>query len=147
MEQKDASGVNVQELLWVLTAIRDGNFTRKMEKDQKGAAGEIAAVINSMVDQLNAFAAEMTRITREIGAEGMFGGQAEVAGLSGTWEDLIANLNIMGANLTNQVRNISQVADGLAKGSPSQRVTVEAHGETLELKKLINRLVDQAKAR
>jgi HAMP domain-containing protein len=147
MKHTDTKGLNEQELLWVLTGLQEGNFTRKMTTGQDGAAGQIAAVINTLVDQLNRVAAEFTRITREIGAEGKYGGQAHLPGLAGTWKDLTDNLNIMGATLTDQVRDLSRVAHGLADGRPAGRATVQARGETLELKEIINRLVDQAKAR
>jgi HAMP domain-containing protein len=145
MKQMDTRGLNEQELLWVLTAIQEGNFTRKMTTGQDGAAGQVAAVINTLVDQLNRFASEFTRITREIGAEGKFGGQATLPGLAGTWKDLTDNLNSMGAILTDQVRDLSRAVHSLANGQPGYRVTVEAYGETGELKEVLNRLVDQAK--
>ena len=147
MKQTDPRGVNEQELLWVLTAIKEGDFTRKMTSGGDGAPGQITTVINTLVDRLNMFAAELTRITREIGAEGKFGGQAQGPGLAGTWADMTANLNLMAANLTDQIRDLSRVAHDLAVETPSRRVTVAAQGETAELKQIINRLVDQARAR
>src|SRR4029079_19147185 len=110
------------------------------------AKGEVLALkntINTMVDQLSAFAAEVTRVAREVGTEGVLGGQASVQGVSGTGRDLTDNVNFMAANLTNQVRNIAVVTTAVANGDLSQKITVEAKGEILELKNTINIMVDQ----
>ena len=131
-----------ERLLSVLTAIKQGDFSRRLPTDQKGAAGAMAETLNTLLGRLEAFAAEMNRITVEV-TEGYFGGQAEVDGLSGTWKELIDNLNVMSATLTDQVRDISQVTEGIVDGNPSRRVTVNARGETLLLKDLVNRLVDE----
>jgi HAMP domain-containing protein len=120
-----------------LTALKDGDFTRLMPDGQDGISGEIADTINTLVRRLNPFAAEVTRISREIGTEG----------LSGTWKDLVDNINLMAANLTNQVRNLSQVAERIEAGDSGRRVTVHARGETLEFKETLNRLVDQVSER
>ena len=96
-----------------------------------------------MVDQLNAFAGEVTRVAREVGTEGKLGGQADVKGVSGVWKDLTDNVNFMARNLTDQVRNIAKVSTGIANGDLSQKITVEASGEILELKNTINVMVDQ----
>ena len=147
METPRTHSLDTQELLAVLTALKDGDFTRLMPEGQGGIEGEIAATINTLVRRLNPFAVEVTRISREIGIEGKFGGQAEVEGLPGTWQDLVENINIMGANLTHQVRDMARVARGAVEGDTSRKVTVEAQGETLALKESINALVDQASAR
>src|SRR6202040_1055813 len=99
--------------------------------------------INIMVDQLNAFASEVTRVAREVGSEGKLGGQADVKGVSGTWKDLTDNVNFMASNLTSQVRNIADVTTSVAKGDLSRKITADAKGEILELKNTINTMVDQ----
>src|SRR4029078_9180472 len=109
----------------------------------KGEVLQLKNTINTMVDQLSAFAAEVTRVAREVGTEGRLGGQAEVEGVSGTWRDLTENVNQMADNLTNQVRNIAEVATAVAKGDLSQKITVEARGEILELKNTLNTMVDK----
>src|SRR5207244_1962664 len=110
------------------------------------AAGDIqtmAETINRMVDTLNAFAGEVTRVAREVGTEGKLGGQAQVPGVAGTWKDLTDNVNTMGSNLTGQVRDIAKVATAIANGDLSKKITVEVRGEILQLKETINRMVDQ----
>src|SRR6185369_3915567 len=102
--------------------------------------------VNRMVDQLNAFASEVTRVAREVGTEGRLGGQANVQGVSGTWRDLTDSVNGMATNLTNQVRNIALVTTAVANGDLSQKITVEARGEVLELKDTVNTMVDQLNA-
>src|SRR5256884_3498940 len=100
-----------------------------------------------MVDQLNAFSGEVTRVAREVGTEGKLGGQAQVSGVAGTWKDLTDNVNLMAANLTGQVRNIAEVTTAVAKGDLSKKITVDVKGEILELKSTINTMVDQLNAR
>ena len=136
------------EIARVLTAVADGDLNQKMvlEIDGKSVQGEflrIATTVNTMVDQLGAFADEVTRVAREVGTEGKLGGQAEVPGVAGTWKDLTDNVNTLAGNLTSQVRNIAAVTTAVAKGDLSQKITVEARGETLELKNTINTMVDQ----
>ena len=104
---------------------------------------ELKNTINTMVDQLSAFAAEVTRVAREVGTEGMLGGQANVPGVAGTWKDLTDNVNFMASNLTNQVRNIAVVTTAVANGDLSQKITVEARGEVLDLKDTINNMVEK----
>ncbi|HEX2692798.1 MAG TPA: HAMP domain-containing protein [Gemmatimonadaceae bacterium] len=139
------------EIARVLTAVADGDLNQKMvlEIDGKSVQGEflrIATTVNTMVDQLGAFADEVTRVAREVGTEGKLGGQAEVPGVAGTWKDLTDNVNTLAGNLTSQVRNIAAVTTAVAKGDLSQKITVEARGETLELKNTINTMVDQLSA-
>ena len=102
--------------------------------------------VNTMVDQLNAFAAEVTRVAREVGTEGMLGGQANVPGVAGTWKDLTDSVNGMASNLTSQVRNIADVTTAVAKGDLSKKITAEAKGEILELKSTVNTMVDQLRS-
>ncbi|MFJ9773647.1 HAMP domain-containing protein [Kitasatospora sp. NPDC101157] len=130
-------------LLAGLTAVRDGDFSTKLPGDADGVLGEIATVFNGMVDQLSHFTSEVTRVAREVGTEGRLGGQAQVPGVSGTWEDLTESVNAMAGNLTTQVRDIAQVATAVAKGDLSQKITVDARGEILELKNTVNTMVDQ----
>ena len=111
--------------------------------DVKGEILELKNTINTMVDQLNSFASEVTRVAREVGTEGKLGGQAEVKGVAGTWKDLTDNVNFMAANLTGQVRNIAEVTTAVAKGDLSKKITVDVKGEILELKNTINTMVDQ----
>ena len=117
-----------------------------LEIDGKSVQGEflrIGTTVNRMVDQLGSFAAEVTRVAREVGTEGMLGGQAQVPGVAGTWKDLTDNVNSMARRLTDQVRNIALVTTAVANGDLSQKITVEAQGEVLELKNTINTMVDQ----
>ncbi|MGH2919180.1 MAG: response regulator, partial [Solirubrobacteraceae bacterium] len=118
-------------------------LSKKIDVDAKGEILELSETINTMVDQLSSFADEVTRVAREVGTEGQLGGQAEVKGVSGTWRDLTENVNFMAGNLTDQVRNIAQVATAVANGDLSQKITVDARGEILELKKTLNTMVDQ----
>jgi HAMP domain-containing protein len=111
--------------------------------DVRGEILELKNTINTMVDQLNAFASEVTRVAREVGTEGKLGGQAEVKGVGGVWKDLTDSVNFMAGNLTSQVRNIAQVTTAVAKGDLSTKITVDARGEILELKNTINTMVDQ----
>src|SRR5205823_633700 len=120
-----------------------GDLTRKITVDVRGEILELKNTINTMVDQLRSFAAEVTRVAREVGIEGKLGGQADVRGVSGTWKDLTDSVNMMASNLTNQVRNIAQVTTAVAMGDLSKKITVDVSGEVLELKNTINTMVDQ----
>src|SRR5205085_427582 len=126
----------------VTTAVAKGDLSQKISVEAKGEIAELKNTINSMVDQLNSFAAEVTRVAKEVGNEGKLGGQAEVKGVSGTWKDLTDNVNGLAANLTSQVRNIAKVTTAVATGDLSQKITVDAKGEILELKNTINTMVD-----
>ncbi|GGQ73586.1 HAMP domain-containing protein [Couchioplanes azureus] len=134
---------DLRRLLAGLTAVRDGDFRTRLPQDGDGLLAEIATVFNGMVDQLSLFTSEVTRVAREVGTEGQLGGQAEVPGVSGTWKDLTDSVNAMAGNLTDQVRDIAQVATAVATGDLSQKITVDVRGEILELKNTINTMVDQ----
>jgi HAMP domain-containing protein/signal transduction histidine kinase/CheY-like chemotaxis protein len=133
----------VRNIAKVTTAVAKGDLSQKITVDAKGEILELKNTINTMVDQLNSFAAEVTRVAKEVGTEGKLGGQAEVKGVSGTWKDLTDNVNGLAANLTTQVRNIAKVTTAVATGDLSQKITVDAKGEILELKNTINVMVDQ----
>jgi HAMP domain-containing protein/CheY-like chemotaxis protein/GAF domain-containing protein len=133
----------VRNIAAVTTAVARGDLSRKITVDVKGEILELKDTINTMVDQLNAFASEVTRVARDVGTEGKLGGQAAVPGIAGTWKDLTDNVNQMAGNLTNQVRNIAEVTTAVAKGDLSRKITVEVKGEILELKNTINTMVDQ----
>ena len=133
----------VRNIAKVTTAVAKGDLSQKISVDAKGEILELKNTINIMVDQLNSFAAEVTRVAKEVGTEGKLGGQAEVKGVSGTWKDLTDNVNQLAGNLTNQVRNIAKVTTAVAKGDLSQKITVDAKGEIAELKNTINTMVDQ----
>ena len=133
----------VRGIAQVTTAVANGDLSKKITVEAKGEVAALADTINTMVDQLRSFAAEVTRVAREVGTEGQLGGQARVEGVSGTWRDLTDNVNFMAANLTSQVRNIAQVATAVANGDLGQKITVDAQGEILELKQTINVMVDQ----
>ena len=133
----------VRGIATVTTAVANGDLSKKITVEAKGEVATLADTINTMVDQLRSFAAEVTRVAREVGTEGQLGGQARVEGVSGTWRDLTDNVNFMAANLTSQVRNIAQVATAVANGDLGQKITVDAQGEILELKQTINVMVDQ----
>ncbi|MBI3313578.1 MAG: HAMP domain-containing protein, partial [Candidatus Omnitrophica bacterium] len=133
----------VRNIAKVTTAIAKGDLSQKITVDAKGEILELKNTINIMVDQLNSFAAEVTRVAKEVGTEGKLGGQANVKGVSGTWKDLTDNVNVLAGNLTNQVRNIAKVSTAIAKGDLSQKITVDAKGEIFELKNTINIMVDQ----
>ena len=133
----------VRNIAKVTTAVAQGDLSQKITVDAKGEIYELKNTINVMVDQLNSFAAEVTRVAKEVGTEGKLGGQAEVRGVSGTWKDLTDNVNVLAGNLTAQVRNIAKVTTAVAKGDLSQKITVEAKGEIQELKNTINTMVDQ----
>jgi HAMP domain-containing protein/CheY-like chemotaxis protein len=136
----------VRNIAEVTTAVARGDLSRKITVDVKGEILELKNTINTMVDQLNAFAGEVTRVAREVGTEGKLGGQAEVPGVAGTWKDLTDNVNFMAGNLTSQVRNIAEVATAVARGDLSRKITVDVKGEILELKDTINTMVDQLRA-
>ncbi|HEY1538884.1 MAG TPA: HAMP domain-containing protein, partial [Solirubrobacteraceae bacterium] len=133
----------VRAIARVTTAVANGDLSKKIDIEAQGEIFELTETINTMVDQLSSFADEVTRVAREVGTEGQLGGQAEVKGVSGTWRDLTENVNFMAGNLTDQVRNIAQVATAVANGDLSQKITVDARGEILELKKTLNTMVDQ----
>jgi HAMP domain-containing protein/CheY-like chemotaxis protein/signal transduction histidine kinase len=133
----------VRNIAEVTTAVARGDLSRKITVDVRGEILELKNTINTMVDQLNAFASEVTRVAREVGTEGRLGGQADVRGVAGTWRDLTESVNWMASNLTNQVRNIAEVTTAVAKGDLSRKITVDARGEILELKNTINTMVDQ----
>jgi HAMP domain-containing protein/signal transduction histidine kinase/CheY-like chemotaxis protein len=133
----------VRNIAEVTTAVASGDLSKKITVDVKGEILELKNTINTMVDQLNSFASEVTRVAREVGTEGKLGGQAQVHGVAGTWADLTDNVNLMAANLTGQVRNIADVTTAVAKGDLSKKITVEVKGEILELKNTINVMVDQ----
>ncbi|MEK7874990.1 MAG: HAMP domain-containing protein, partial [Pseudomonadota bacterium] len=130
----------------VATAIADGDLSSKITVDVRGEILELKETINTMVDQLNSFASEVTRVAREVGTEGRLGGQAVVPGVAGTWKDLTDNVNFMASNLTSQVRNIAEVTTAVARGDLSRKITVDVKGEILELKNTINTMVDQLNA-
>jgi HAMP domain-containing protein/signal transduction histidine kinase/CheY-like chemotaxis protein len=133
----------VRNIAEVTTAVASGNLSKKITVDVKGEILELKNTINTMVDQLNSFASEVTRVAREVGTEGKLGGQAKVEGVAGTWKDLTDNVNLMAANLTGQVRNIAEVTTAVASGDLSKKITVDVKGEILELKNTINTMVDQ----
>ncbi|GAB7193169.1 hypothetical protein NUM3379_38780 [Kineococcus sp. NUM-3379] len=133
----------VRDIAQVTTAVAQGDLSQKVSVDVRGETLELKSTINTMVDQLSSFADEVTRVAREVGTEGKLGGQAQVKGVSGTWKDLTDNVNGMAGNLTSQVRNIAQVATAVAKGDLSQKITVDARGEILQLKDVVNTMVDQ----
>ncbi len=133
----------VRNIAEVTTAVAQGDLSRKIAVDAQGEILQLKDTINTMVDQLNGFAAEVTRVAREVGTEGKLGGQAQVPGVAGTWKDLTDNVNSMATNLTTQVRNIAEVATSVAKGDLSRKIAVDAQGEILQLKDTLNTMVDQ----
>jgi len=136
----------VRNIAQVTTAVANGDLTKKIDVDARGEILELKTTINTMVDLLSAFADEVTRVAREVGTEGILGGQAQVRGVSGVWQDLTDNVNFMANNLTGQVRNIAQVATAVANGDLTKKIDVNARGEILELKTTINTMVDQLSA-
>ncbi|MFF3215616.1 HAMP domain-containing protein [Streptomyces sp. NPDC002886] len=136
----------VRSIAEVATAVAQGDLSQKIRVDARGEILELKETINTMVDQLSAFADEVTRVAREVGTEGNLGGQATVRGVSGTWKDLTDNVNVMASNLTGQVRSIAQVATAVARGDLSQKITVEAKGEVAALAGVINTMVDTLSA-
>src|SRR5262252_7499448 len=133
----------VRNIAAVTTAVANGDLTKKITVDVRGEILELKDTINTMVDQLRSFASEVTRVAREVGTEGKLGGQANVEGLAGTWQDLTDNVNLMASNLTLQVRNIAEVTTAVARGNLTRQITVNVRGEILELKNTINTMVDQ----
>ena len=127
----------------VTTAVAKGDLTRKITADVRGEILELKNTINIMVDQLNAFASEVTRVAKEVGTEGKLGGQARVEGVAGTWRDLTENVNAMASNLTVQLRDVSAVATAIANGDLTRKITAEARGEILQIKEVINSMVDR----
>jgi HAMP domain-containing protein/CheY-like chemotaxis protein/signal transduction histidine kinase len=136
----------VRNIADVTTAVARGDLSKKITVDVKGEILELKGTINTMVDQLSAFASEVTRVAREVGTEGKLGGQANVPGVGGTWKDLTDNVNFMASNLTGQVRNIADVTTAVARGDLSKKITVDVKGEILELKNTINVMVDQLRS-
>ncbi|MFE5813295.1 HAMP domain-containing protein [Streptomyces sp. NPDC056479] len=136
----------VRNIAQVTTAVAQGDLSQKITVDARGEILQLKNTINTMVDQLSAFGDEVTRVAREVGTEGRLGGQADVKGVKGTWRDLTDSVNFMAGNLTAQVRNVAQVATAVAQGDLSQKITVDARGEILELKTTINTMVDQLSA-
>src|SRR5947199_136351 len=133
----------VRNIAEVTTAVARGDLSRKITVDVHGEILELKNTINTMVDQLNSFASEVTRVAHEVGSEGKLGGQANVSGVAGTWKDLTDNVNSMANNLTAQVRNISEVTIAVASGDLSRKIAVDVRGEILQLKEAINTMVDQ----
>jgi HAMP domain-containing protein/CheY-like chemotaxis protein len=136
----------VRNIAEVTTAVARGDLSRKITVDVKGEIAELKDTINTMVDQLNGFSAEVTRVAREVGTEGKLGGQAQVKGVSGVWRELTENVNSMASNLTGQVRNIAAVATAIANGDLSRKITVDVRGELLELKETLNTMVEQLRS-
>ena len=136
----------VRNIAEVTTAVARGDLSRKITVDVKGEILELKNTINTMVDQLNAFASEVTRVAREVGTEGKLGGQAAVPGVAGTWKDLTDSVNFMASNLTAQVRNIAEVATAIAGGDLSKKITVDVRGEILQLKETLNTMVEQLRS-
>ena len=133
----------VRNIAEVTTAVAGGDLSKKITVDVRGEILQLKETINTMVDQLNGFAGEVTRVAREVGTEGKLGGQAQVPGVAGTWKDLTDNVNVLAANLTTQVRNIAEVTTAVAGGDLSKKITVTVSGEILQLKETINTMVDQ----
>ena len=136
----------VRDIAQVTTAVARGDLSQKITVDVRGELSELKTTVNTMVDQLSAFADEVTRVAREVGSDGMLGGQADVPGVAGTWKDLTDSVNFMASNLTNQVRNIAEVTTAVARGDLSQKITVDVRGELSELKTTVNVMVDQLSA-
>src|SRR6185437_9106076 len=136
----------VRDIAQITTAVARGDLTRKVTVEATGEMLQLKQTVNMLVDQLSAFADEVTRVAREVGTEGILGGQAQVRGVSGVWKDLTDNVNVMANNLTGQVRNIAQVATAVANGDLSKKIDVSARGEILELKTTLNTMVDQLSA-
>jgi HAMP domain-containing protein/putative methionine-R-sulfoxide reductase with GAF domain len=136
----------VRNIAEVATAIASGDLSRKITVDVRGEILQLKETLNTMVEQLRSFAAEVTRVAREVGSEGRLGGQANVPGVAGTWKDLTDSVNSMAGNLTGQVRNIAEVTTAVARGDLSRKITVDVKGEILELKNTINTMVDQLNA-
>src|SRR5207253_2677414 len=133
----------VRNIAEVTIAVANGDLSRQIGVDVRGEILQLKEAINTMVEQLRSFAAEVTRVAREVGTEGRLGGQAAVPGVAGTWKDLTDTVNSMAGNLTAQVRNIAEVATAIARGDLSKKITVDMKGEVLELKNTVNTMVDQ----
>src|SRR5439155_2219674 len=127
-------------------AVAKGEVHKKVAAEAKGEVLELKSTINTMVDQLNAFASEVSRVAKEVGTDGKLGGQAQVSGVAGVWKDLTDNVNQLAGNLTAQVRNIAEVTTAVARGDLSKKITVDVRGEILRLKNTINSMVDQLNA-
>src|SRR5882757_5145604 len=133
----------VRNIAEVTTAVASGDLSKKITVDVRGEILELKYTINTMVDQLRSFASEVTRVAREVGTEGKLGGQADVQGVAGTWKDLTDNVNQLAGNLTVQLRDVSSVATVIASGDLTKKITVDARGEVLEMKDVMNTMVDQ----
>src|SRR5204863_4175619 len=133
----------VRNIAAVTTAVANGDLSKKITVDVRGEILELKNTMNTMVDQLGSFASEVTGVAREVGTEGKLGGQAQVKGVGGTWKDLTENVNAMAGNLTVQLRDVSKVATAIAGGDLTQKITVDARGEILQIKDVFNRMVDQ----
>src|SRR6202022_1538182 len=136
----------VRNIAEVTTAVANGDLSKKITVEVQGEILELKNTVNTMVDQLNAFAKEVPRVARGVGTEGRLGGQADVKGVGGVWKDLTDNVNFMAGNLTSQVRNIAEVTTAVANGDLSKKITVDVRGEILELKDTVNTMVDQLNA-
>src|SRR5438132_2175299 len=136
----------VRNIAEVTVAVATGDLSKKITVDVRGEILQLKETLNTMVEQLRSFAAEVTRVAREVGTEGRLGGQANVPGVAGTWKDLTDSVNAMARNLTGQVRNIAEVTTAVARGDLSRKITVDVKGEILELKNTINTMVDQLNA-
>src|SRR5437870_5729223 len=136
----------VRNIAEVATAVANGDLSRKITVNATGKILELKDTSDPMVDQLNGFASEVSRVAREVGTEGRLGGQAAVPGVAGTWKDLTDNVNSMASNLTNQVRNIAEVTIAVANGDLSRKITVDVRGEILQLKETINTMVEQLRS-
>jgi HAMP domain-containing protein len=136
----------VRNIAAVTTAVANGDLSKKITVRVKGEILELKNTINTMVDQLSSFASEVTRVAREVGTEGKLGGQADVKGVAGTWKDLTDNVNLMASNLTVQLRDMSKVATAIASGDLTQKITVDVRGEILQIKNVINTIVDQLRS-
>src|SRR5207253_1194776 len=136
----------VRNIAYVTKAVANGDLSQKITVDVKGEILELKNTVNTMVDQLSSFAAEVTRVAREVGTEGKLGGQAEVKGVAGTWKDLTDSVNLMASNLTVQLRDVSKVATAIASGDLTQKITVDVRGEILQIKYVINTMVDQLRS-
>ena len=133
----------VRNIAVITAAVVSGDLSKKITVDAKGEVLALKNTVNTMVDQLGAFAGEVTRVAREVGTEGKLGGQAQVVGVAGIWNDLTVNVNLMAANLTDQVRAIAVISTAVVNGDMSQKITVDAKGEVLALKNTVNTMVDQ----
>src|SRR5437588_811673 len=136
----------VRNIAEVATAVAQGDLSKKITVNVSGEILQLKETLNTMVDQLNAFAAEVTRVAREVGTEGKLGGQAQVPGVAGTWKDLTDSVNSMAGNLTEQLRNTRGASDVVARGDLSKKITVNVSGEILQLKETLNTMVDQLNA-